>query len=190
MTKKLLCLLPLVHLSYVAVVNLYASYNLWRTAQQPSAVDVPLPQLLQSPPARYYGRLTGAEHGYGFFGLNVRSNGTLLADCGGRKLEPTGRSFETSLRLITLANTLTDEWLAPAGGGRPDSALAADYRALVLRNVALTLHQQAGSPDTALVLHYNLLSFPALAAVRQGQASVYSQRALLTARYSFRPHAR
>jgi hypothetical protein len=187
--KKLLYLLMGGHLAYVLVVNLYASYNLWRTAQQPTAVDVPLPRLLLSPPARYYGRLTGAEHGYGFFGLNVRSNGTLLADCGGRKLEPTGRSFETSLRMITLANTVTDDWLTPTGVAPPRTALRADYQALVLRNVALTLHQQAGSPDTALVLHYNILSFPSLAEVRRGKAGVYTQRPLLTARYTLRHHA-
>jgi hypothetical protein len=187
--KKLLYLLMGGHLAYVAVVNLFASYNLWRTAQQPTAVDVPLPRLLNTPAARYYGRLTGAEHGYGFFGLNVRSNGTLLADCGGRKLEPTGRSFETSLRLITLANTLIDEWLAPSGAPRPRTGLLADYQALVLRNVALTLHQQAGSPDTALVLHYNILSFPSLAAVRRGKAGEYTQHHFLTARYTFRHNA-
>lgn len=187
--KKLLYLLMGGHLAYVAVVNLFASYNLWQTAQQPTAVDVPLPRLLLSRPARYYGRLTGAEHGYGFFGLNVRSNGTLLADCGGRKLEPTGRSFETSLRLITLANTLTDDWLDPAGAPRPRTGLLADYQALVLRNVAFTLHQQAGSPDTALVLHYNILSFPSLAEVRRGQAGEYAQHPFLTARYTFRHHA-
>ncbi|MGI4864496.1 MAG: hypothetical protein ACRYFZ_11295 [Janthinobacterium lividum] len=187
--KKLLYLLLALHLTYVGVINAYASYNLWRTARQPTAEDVPLPRLLYSPPARYYGRLTGAEHGYGFFGLNVRSNGALLADCGGQKLEPTGRSFETSLRLITLANTLTDEWLKPTGVAPPSAALQADYQALVLRNVALTLHQQAGRPDTVLVLHYNLLSFPTLAEVRRGAAGVYTQRPLLTARYTFRHHA-
>jgi hypothetical protein len=187
--KKLLYLLMGGHLAYVGVVNLFASYNLWQTAQQPTAVDRPLPRLLLSPVARYYGRLTGGEHGYGFFGLNVRSNGTLLADCGGRKLAPTGRSFETSLRLITLANTLTDELLSPTGAPHPRTGLLADYQALVLRNVALTLHQQAGSPDTALVLHYNILAFPALAAVRRGQAGAYTQRPLLTARYTFRHHA-
>ncbi len=184
--KKLLYLCLGGHLAYMAVVNLYASYNLWRTGQQPTAAEAPLPRLLASPAARYYGRLTGAEHGYGFFGLNVRSNGALLADCGGRKLELTGRSFETSLRLIALANTLTDEWLAAGDQPRPRAGLLAGYQALVLRNVALTLHQQAGRPDTALTLHYNILAFPTLAAVRRGQAGVYTQWPLLTARYTFR----
>ncbi|GGF06307.1 hypothetical protein [Hymenobacter cavernae] len=188
--KKLLYGWMVLHLTYIGVVNLLASYNLWQDAQQPRAPAQPLPGLLRTQAARYYGRLTGAEHGYGFFGLNVRSNGALTGECGGQKLEPTGRSFETSLRLITLANTLTDDWLAPATVPQADAPLLADYRALVVRNVAFTLHQQAGCPDTAMDLRYALLLYPSLAEARQGKPLTYALRPFLTVHYTFRPHDR
>ncbi|UCJ08508.1 hypothetical protein KTO58_04780 [Chitinophaga pendula] len=185
------------HLLFIFLMNavtVYSSYQEFHQRRDSNRVASVVANLLNKAPARFYGRYTGAETGYGFFGINVRSNGIFLGECEGKVLTPDLRSYETTLRFFSMGNSLTDDFIKPGTqdslSHHPAADIMNDYNQLVLRNIAVTLFQQHHCQDTAVALSYNLLDFPTLAAVRAGAAPQYSQVKLITVNYSLQPYAR
>ena len=82
MRQKLFIGWSCVHLLFIFLVNLTGCYRIYHeffNKPQDSPPERFVAGLLNKAPLNYYGRYTGAETGYGFFGINVRSNGLLLA---------------------------------------------------------------------------------------------------------------
>jgi hypothetical protein len=168
-------------LLFIILVNLLGSYSAYHeffNKPQDSRPENFLVHLLNEAPLNYYGRYTGAETGYGFFGINVRSNGLLLGECDGKKLSPVFASYETSLRFFTMANAVTDGYLSEAEGKVPDSLrgymnVKQAYNNLVLKNIAFTLFTKYGCSDSSATLSYNLLKYPSMEGLQKGEPRKY-----------------
>ncbi len=179
------------HLAFIILINAngsYSAYNQFNQKPNTFAPFVAATKLFNTMPCRYYGRYTGAETGYGFFGINVRSNGILIAECGGNGLTADFNSYETSLRFFSMANALTDDFMKTSQ--KTDSlklAQGTDYmRAfsnLVLKNIAVKMYQVNSCPDSVISLSYNLLSYPTLAAVNKGTPKRYQLTKLISVTY-------
>ena len=187
MKKKLLYTWICLHLLYIVLVNMvstYSSYNEFHHRKAGSRPFKVLSELVNAKYPRYYGRYTGAETGYGFFGINVRSNGMLIGECGGKELTADFISYETSLRFFSMTSALTDDFIKPE---RQDTAnIMSELNNLVFKNIAVTMFQKGQGQDSTVVLSYNLLSYPSLSAVRAGTPPRYQLMKLITASYSLR----
>lgn len=176
------------HLLFIILVNLTGAYRIYHeffSTPQDSRPERLVATLLKEAPCSYYGRYTGAETGYGFFGMNVRSNGLLLGECDGKKLSPVFASYETSMRFFSMANTVTDRYLTGAEGKVPDSLhgntnLVQAYDNLVLKNIAFTLFTKYGCSDSTATLSYNLLNFPSMKDLQRGAAPKYQLAKIIT----------
>jgi hypothetical protein len=188
MKQKLFIAWSCVHVLFIILVNLlgsYKSYHEFFNKPQDSRPVSFLVGLFNKVPFNYYGRYTGAETGYGFFGINVRSNGLLLGECDGKKLIPVFASYETSLRFFTMANAVTDGYLSEAEGRIPDSLrqsmnIKQAYDNLVLKNIAFTLYTKYGCSDSSATLSYNLLNYPSMAALQKGYPPKYQLVKMVT----------
>jgi hypothetical protein len=188
MKRKLFIAWSGVHLLFIILVNLlgsYKSYHEFFNKPQDSRPERSLTRLFNDAPFSYYGRYTGAETGYGFFGINVRSNGLLLGECDGKKLSPVFASYETSLRFFTMANSVTDGYLSEAEGKIPDSLrgymnLREAYDNLVLKNIAFTLFTKNGCIDSSAMLSYNLLNYPSMEDLQRGHPPKYQLVKMVT----------
>jgi hypothetical protein len=188
MKKKLLYAWICCHLLFIILANTvstYSSYNEFHHLKPNSATAKGMSDLMNAKFSRYYGRYTGAETGYGFFGINVRSNGMLIGECGGKQLTADFNSYETSLRFFSMTSALTDDFIKP---GHQDEAknIMSELNNLVFKNIAVTMFQKGDGADSTVVLSYNLLSYPTLAAVRTGSLPRYQLIKLITASYSLR----
>ncbi len=171
------------HLLYITVVNsvsVYDSYRDFNKQPRSAAWARGLEAWLNKPALQVYGRYTGAETGYGFFGINVRSNGMLIGECNGTAITPDFHSFETSLRFFSMGNSLTDDFIKPGA----HTEMLSNYNDLVLKNIAVTLFQRHHCMDTGIAISYNMLDFPMLSAVRHGATPEYSQVKLISVNYS------
>jgi hypothetical protein len=191
MKQRLLYLWIGFHLLFIFLVNVvtvYSSYKEFHQQHDNVPVAIALEKMLNTNICRYYGRYTGAETGYGFFGINVRSNGLLMGESDGQVLTADFRSYETTLRFFSMGNALTDDFIKPGAQDSLHKSRAADimneYNQLVFKNIAVTLFQQHRCQDTAISLSYNLLDFPSLAAVQAGNPPHYTLVKLITVNYS------
>jgi len=124
-----------------------------------------------------YGRLTGLETGYGFFGFNVRSTGFVLAENCGEVYYPKFRTLEGENRYSGLRGIYIDylEYMHPVGREkhRLDS-LQEKYLDLVLKNVtAFSLRDKPLACDSTFSGYY-ILEIPTLKEVRSGTAPMPS----------------
>ncbi len=192
MRKKILVGWCCIHLLFIFLVNLSSSFIVYNEFHHKKYTPAPIKAIssfFNLTPCKYYGRYTGAETGYGFFGINVRSNGLLLGECGGQKLSPEFLSYETSLRFFSMASAVTDEYLEPLSGSDSAKASAStgnDYHNLVLKNIAVTLFQKNNCADTSVLLSYNLISFPTIAEIRHGIPKKYELNKLVMLRFGLR----
>lgn len=180
------------HLLFIIIINsvsAYKAYHEFHHTPEDSYAVRKLTPFLEAKPIRYYGRYTGAETGYGFFGINVRSNGMLIGECDGTPITADFRSYETSLRFFSMANALTDDFIKPDAHDSLPGGLLGEYNNLVFKNIAVTLFQQHGCVDSTVILSYNVLQFPTLQAVRAGTPREYQLTKLVTGTYSLTPHA-
>jgi len=188
MRQKLFIAWGCLHLLFIFLANLtgsYGTYHEFYNKPKDSPPERFLTGLLKGAPCNYYGRYTGAETGYGFFGINVRSNGLLLGECDGKKLSPVFASYETSLRFFSMANTVTDGYLARVEHKVPDSLrgytnLGQAIDNLVLKNVAFTLYTKYGCTDSSAILSYNLLNYPTMENLRRGYPPKYQMVKIVT----------
>ncbi|SFW79387.1 hypothetical protein SAMN05661012_04793 [Chitinophaga sancti] len=181
-----------VHLLLIILINsisAYKAYHEFYHTPASSAIVQRLTPFVEARAVRYYGRYTGAETGYGFFGINVRSNGILIGECDGTPMTADFKSYETSLRFFSMANALTDDFIKPDAHDSLPGGLLGEYNNLVFKNIAVTLYQQHGCMDSTVLLSYNVLQFPTLQAVRTGTAPAYQLTKLVTGTYSLTPHA-
>ncbi|NSL88299.1 hypothetical protein ECE50_015775 [Chitinophaga sp. Mgbs1] len=179
------------HLLFIFLVNavtVYSSYKEFHQEANNNRAALAAEKILNATPCRYYGRYTGAETGYGFFGINVRSNGLLMGECAGEGITADFRSYETTLRFFSMGNALTDDFIKPhmqdslpAGKG---ADIMNDLNQLVFKNIAVTLFQRHHCQDTSVSLSYNLLDFPTLAEVRAGAPASYQLMKIISVRYS------
>ncbi|HVI45301.1 MAG TPA: hypothetical protein VM802_10540 [Chitinophaga sp.] len=179
------------HLLFIFLVNtvsVYSSYKEFHQQPVTSRVAIAMEKLLNARPFMYYGRYTGAETGYGFFGINVRSNGVWMGECAGEGITADFRSYETTLRFFSMGNALTDDFIKPGAQDSVTKHLKGDimnqYNQLVFRNIAATLFSKHHCLDTAMQLSYNMLDFPTLAAVRSGAPLRYSLIKAISVNYS------
>ncbi|MBV7532878.1 hypothetical protein [Chitinophaga sp. sic0106] len=173
----------ILHLLFISVVNsvsVYDSYQDFHKQPRSAVWAHKLESWLSKPALQRYGRYTGAETGYGFFGINVRSNGMLIGECNGEAITPEFRSFETTLRFFSMGNSLTDEFIKPG----EHTEMLNDYNQLVMKNIAVTLFRRRHCMDTAIYISYNMLDFPMLQQVRGGTMPAYSQVKLISINYS------
>jgi hypothetical protein len=180
------------HLLLIVIINCisaYKAYHEFHHLPETSVIVQRLTPYIEAKPLRYYGRYTGAETGYGFFGINVRSNGILIGECDGTPMTADFHSYETSLRFFSMANALTDDFIRPDARDSLPGGLLGEYNNLVFKNIAVTLYQQHGCEDTTVMLSYNVLQFPTLQAVRTGTTPAYQLHKLVKAAYSLLPHA-
>lgn len=180
------------HLLLIILVNsisAYKAYHEFYHSPETSVIVQKLTPLVEARAIRYYGRYTGAETGYGFFGINVRSNGMLIGECGGTPMTADFKSYETTLRFFSMANALTDDFIKPDAHDSLPGGLLGEYNNLVFKNIAVTMYQQHGCVDSTVLLSYNVLQFPTLQAVRTGTPPAYQLTKLVTGTYSLTPHA-
>lgn len=188
MKRKVLYTWICLHLLFIVIINAvstYNSYNEFHHRKNSSRPFKLMSDLVNAKFPRYYGRYTGAETGYGFFGINVRSNGILIGECGGKQLSADFISYETSLRFFSMTNALTDDFIKP---GRQDSSnnILSELNNLVFKNIAVTMFQKGHGQDSTVLLSYNLLAYPSLSAVRAGSVPHYQLTKLITASYTLR----
>lgn len=180
------------HLLLIILINCISAYKAYHEFYHTpgnAAVVQKLTPLVEAVAIRYYGRYTGAETGYGFFGINVRSNGMLIGECGGTPMTADFKSYETTLRFFSMANALTDDFIKPDAHDSLPGGLLGEYNNLVFKNIAVTMYQQHGCVDSTVLLSYNVLQFPTLQAVRTGTPPAYQLTKLVTGTYSLTPHA-
>lgn len=180
------------HLLLIVIINCISSYRAYHDfyhLPQTSVIVQQLTPFVEANAIRYYGRYTGAETGYGFFGINVRSNGILIGECDGAPMMADFHSYETSLRFFSMANALTDDLIKPDAQDSLPGGLLGEYNNLIFKNIAVTLYQQHGCEDTTVMLSYNVLQFPTLQAVRTGTPPAYQLHKLVKASYSLLSHA-
>ena len=171
MKKKIFIAWAAFHLCYIVAINCVSShfaYCDFYHKKHSSLADAVI-GFLYSGPLIYYGKYTGAETGYGFFGVNVRSNGLFVAEADGKKLVPEFRSFETSLRFFSLSGALTDNLLTKADTSDGQKLLA-DFNELAIKNIAVKLYSDYHCTDTSVEISYNILEFPSLKEYRQQKA--------------------
>lgn len=176
------------HLLFILLINSvssYTSYHDFHHQKGNSSVAKGITKLMGKKFFRYYGRYTGAEMGYGFFGINVRSNGVLIGECGGKELTADFKSYETSLRFFSMTNALTDDFIKPGDTSQIKNIMS-EYNKLVFKNIAVTMFQKGECQDSTVSVSYNLLTYPTLAAVRADTPARYQLIKLITATYSLR----
>jgi hypothetical protein len=190
MKKRLLYTWIGFHLLFILLINSLSSYTSYHDFhhQKGDSYAAKLgTALIGKKFFRYYGRYTGAETGYGFFGINVRSNGILIGECGGKELTAEFNSYETSLRFFSMTNALTDDFVKPGDSSHSQvKSIMSEYNKLVLKNIAVTMFQKGECEDSVVSVSYNVLGYPTLAAVRAGAPARYQLIKLITATYSLR----
>jgi hypothetical protein len=177
------------HLLYIVVHNILStdrSYRDFHSLKPNPSIQKVASRFQTSTLLKSYGRYTGAETGYGFFGINVRSSGLFIAEAQGKKLLPDFESLESSVRFSSLSSTITDPLLKPRTGDmtKPDS-LVRVYNELVLKNIATTLYRKHNVSDSSITISYMLLEYPRLSEFRRNPAG-YSLIPVKTVEYSLK----
>lgn len=117
-----------------------------------------------------YGKYSGIETGYGFFGFNVRSTGFVINEYCGKSLGPQFNSLEAENRYSGLRGIYIDylKYKYPKNRkmNQVDSLLE-DYLDLVLKNVsAYSLRGKEVNCDSVLTGYY-ILELPKLSELRK-----------------------
>ena len=118
-----------------------------------------------------YGKYTGIETGYGFFGFNVRSTGFVINEYCGKTSNPEFNSLEAENRYGSLRSLYIDylKYQFPENrkANQVDGMLE-DYLDLVLKNVsAFSMRGKVVDCDSVLTGYY-ILELPKLVDLKNG----------------------
>ena len=143
--------------------------------QRETRLDTLLGRVIRHPVFQAYGRMTGLETGYGFFGFNVRSTGFVVTENCGQAFYPEFHSLEAENRYSGLRGVYIDYLKYKYPVNRPASAvdsLQEDYLDLVLKNVAtFSLKGKQLACDSTYTGYY-ILEIPTLKEARSEATSV------------------
>lgn len=131
-----------------------------------NALDAFLGDLIRTPFLLYYGRYTGTETGYGFFGFNVKSTGFVITEACGQKFTPTFQTVEAENRFAGLRSQFIDYidyWERQKKYGNKMDTLRENYLDLVLKNIATFSVKGQSLPCDSVKTGYYLLELPFLA---------------------------
>lgn len=145
--------------------------------QRETRLDTLLGRVIRHPVFQAYGRLTGLETGYGFFGFNVRSTGFVITESCGQAFYPELHSLEAENRYSGLRGVYIDYLKYKYPVNRPTSevdSLREDYLDLVLKSVAaFSLKGKPLACDSAYTGYY-ILEIPTLKEAYSGAGSMPS----------------
>jgi hypothetical protein len=120
----------------------------------------------------YYGKLTGAGAGYGFFAPNVRTSGLILGECGGKKIFPKFKSFESDLRFSALSAKITNN-LLEGTDTIANKTLKDRYINLIFKSIAVKIYNQNNCTQDTALISYNLMAFPTIPEYAAGHHDYY-----------------
>lgn len=171
MSNKLLWRIPVFllvsfHLSSIFIHALssgYYTYQKYNDNKENHPFFEYLSSIGQTKPVEIYGKVSGTNCGYGFFAPNVRSNGILIVEGGGKKTTPVFQTHEAQLRFDGFVGDLINDIIPEKAALQQDSVLAKledRYNQLLLKNITLsTLRNQGIYCDNAAVT-YAALNIP------------------------------
>jgi len=163
------------HLGFLLVNNVVMSRETYIEffEKKTTRMDSWWMKLIRQPWFQAYGRLTGLETGYGFFGFNVRSTGFVIAENGGQTYIPRFRTLEGENRYSSYRGLhieyldYMDRQKYPPGQSK---SLREKYLDLGLRSVAAyALRDQPLIGDTVFAGYY-ILELPTLKQAHQGKS--------------------
>ena len=110
MKKRLLLLAFFVQIGFIFLNSAVITREVFLSfyEKDPTAADYFLGRLIRSLPFQAYGRISGGETGYGFFGFNVRSTGFLLTEACGEVHAPQFKTFTGETRFECLRSNFID----------------------------------------------------------------------------------
>ncbi len=153
-------------------------------------VDYFLGRLIRSLPFQVYGRISGGETGYGFFGFNVRSTGFLITEACGEVYTPQFKTFTGETRYECLRSNFIDyvdlfEQDRSATGLR--DSLREGYLDLLIKNTASFSLKGVPLTCDSIRSGFYVLETPRLWDKAYHQETPYSLLPLKTINYVVRP---
>lgn len=164
------------HLGFLLVNNTVMSRETYLQffEKEGTGMDAWWMRFIRNPWFQRYGRFTGLETGYGFFGFNVRSTGFVIAENCGHTYMPRFRSLEGENRYSSYRGLhieyldFMDSKKYPAN--QPKSSRE-KYLDLGLRSVAaFALRDEPLQCDTVFAGYY-ILELPTLKQAQQGKGA-------------------
>lgn len=128
-------------------------------------------KIIRHPFFQIYGKYTGIETGYGFFGFNVRSTGFVINEYCGKTSNPEFNSLEAENRYGSLRSLYIDYLKYQFPDNRKTNqvdSMSEDYLDLVLKNVsAFSMRGKVVDCDSVLTGYY-ILEVPKLVDLENG----------------------
>ena len=177
--KNLIIFWSIFHLGLIFILNLYETYSTYceyNDKEINNHFTSITYALLGKPIPEIYSYYTGTNTCYGFFGVNVRSNGVLIGECNNKKLDINFKSLESSVRFSTLISTVTYDLIK---NEQPLDSLdlifkkKAELNNLVLKNIAIKLFNKNNCNNSVSISYY-LIDFPKLKEYRKTKNNQYS----------------
>ena len=175
MKRALLLIFFCIHLGFLVFNNavMTRETHVEFFERKGTRLDTLLSRIIRHPAFLAYGRITGLETGYGFFGFNVRSTGFVITENCGQAFYPEFQSLEAENRYSGLRGAYIDylKYKHPIGRTTsPIDSLQEDYLDLVLKNVAaFSLKGKALACDSTFTGYY-ILEVPTLKEASSGAA--------------------
>jgi len=192
MKKKLLILAFFLHLGFIFLNSAVITREIFVSFfdKKASKTDLFLSDLIRSLPFKLYGRFSGCETGYGFFGFNVRSTGFLMTEACGKAYNPEFRTFEGEIRYECLRSNFidyVDVFEKEKSGPGPQDSIREEYLDLLIKSNASFVLRGVSLPCDSVTTGFYVLETPRLWDKVRGRSSAYSLSPLKTLHYVVRP---
>lgn len=192
MKKKLLLLAFFAQIGFIflnsAVITREIFLNFYD--KDSTKVDYFLGRLIRSLPFQVYGRISGGETGYGFFGFNVRSTGLLITEACGEVYTPQFKTFTGETRYECLRSNFID-YVDLIGKDRAATSirdsLREGYLDLLIKNTASFTLKGVSLTCDSIQSGFYVLETPRLWNESHGLKTLYSLMPLKTINYVVRP---
>lgn len=177
--KTLIIFWAIFHLGLIFIINLYETYSTYceyNNKEINNNFTSITYALLGKPIPEIYSYYTGTNTCYGFFGINVRSNGILIGECDNKRVDVDFKSLESSVRFSTLISTLTYDLIK---NEQPIDSLNLYFKKkvklndLVLKNIAVELFNK-NDCNSSISISYYLIDFPKLKDYKRTKNDQYS----------------
>lgn len=178
MKKLVLIVLLFLHIGILTIQNLVMTRETYVNffKKKSSYLDLFGSKLIRNQFFQKYGKYTGIETGYGFFGFNVRSTGFVINEYCGETATPKFNSFEAEIRFSSLRSMYIDYLSYQYPENRKTTqvdSLLEDYLDLVLKNVStFSMRGKKVACDSVLTGYY-ILEFPGLSDLKKGTELKY-----------------
>lgn len=192
MKKRLLLLAFFVQIGFIFLNSAVITREVFLSFydKDPTVADYYLGKLIRSLPFQVYGRISGGETGYGFFGFNVRSTGFLLTEACGEVYAPQFKTFAGETRYECLRSNFIDYvdlFEKDQSPSRLRDSLREGYLDLLIKNTASFALEGIEINCDSIKTGFYILETPQLWDKTYGRETQYSLTPLKTFSYVVSP---